>query len=263
MKMENKDFFGLKVTSFTKEELITSFKQVNKISESKIYYGYSLAVLNSIKKFPEYLTITSGFDIMVTDGRLFYLLAKLFDIKLNYDISIPRLTLLALDVANENFYNVMLLGATNDSNQRAIFNVKENYPNINRVIGIDGYFDFEKRNGLYSKIIAAKPNLLLIGLPTPQKQIFALEIKEKLKGCIIIPCGGMIDVLAGKEKLTPLWIKKLGLASIYRHIQHPNRLPELFNIYWITLKVFAICAYKKFVMGQENISIPSILLKDG
>jgi len=255
------DFFGLKISSFTKEELIASLQEFDKENNSKIYYGYSLAVLSYLNKFPEYLPITSNFDVMVTDGRLFYLLAKFFGTKLNYDISIPRLTLLALDIANKMSYNTLLVGATKESNNKAQINIKKSYPDIHSINGIDGYFNFEERNKIYSKIIEARPNLLLIGLPTPQKQIFASEIKEKLNGCIIIPCGGMIDVLAGKEKLTPLWIKKLGLASIYRHIQHPKRLPELFRIYFLTLKVFVVCSYLKFIKKVSDISIPNIILK--
>jgi len=255
------NFFGLNISSFSKEEIIFSLQKASKNSESKIYYGYSLAVLSYLKKIPEYYKITSQFDIMVTDGRLFYLLAKFFGINLKYDISIPRLTLLSLDIANKEKYNVILVGANKESNKNAQNNIIKKYPDMNSCVGIDGYFNFEKRNEIYTEILNAKPNLLLIGLPTPQKQIFALEIKNKLKDCAIIPCGGMIDVLAGKEKLTPIWIKKLGLASIYRHIQHPKRIPELIHIYFLSVKVFIICFYLKYIKKSKNINIPSIILK--
>ena len=192
MSLKSLDFFGLKVSSFTRQELINSLKHVVRSKDSAVYYGYSLAVLSYIKKYPNYLDITSQFDVIVTDGRLFYLLAKFFGLKLKYDISIPRLTLLTLELANSEGYNVTIFGATKKSNEGAQKNILKKYPEITKCSGFDGYFDFRERKDIYGEIISSMPNILLLGLPTPQKQIVANELREVLASCIIIPCGGRV-----------------------------------------------------------------------
>ncbi|HUW07519.1 MAG TPA: WecB/TagA/CpsF family glycosyltransferase [Williamwhitmania sp.] len=254
------NFFGLKISVFSEEELIFSIEQgmVNN-TPAKIYYGYSLAVLSYLKKYPSYHKTAQKFDVMVTDGRLFYLLAKLFGFKLKYDISIPMLTLLAIDIAANSGSKIMLVGGTSESNAQANANLKINHPNINVLAGIDGFYDRAQEVEIIAKIVDSKPNLLLLGLPTPEKQLLATKLRPLLNGCVIIPCGGMIDVLAGKEKLTPHWLKKIGLASIYRHIQHPKRIPELILILFRTLKVSSVIFYLKFIRRSENIDIPSIV----
>lgn len=256
MKQEN--FFGLKITSFTNNELSDYINICFSSKKSYVFYGYSLAVLSYLKKHKNYYEVTNSFDLMVTDGRLFYLLAKFFRVSLHYDISIPRLTYYLLDEANNRGCRVFLLGGTSNSNELAIRNLKFQYANL-IIDGRDGYFSLDEEVHVINLIKTFQPKIILLGLPTPYKQELSLRLRNEIDGCIIIPCGGMIDVFAGKEKLTPLWIKKLGLASLFRHIQHPKRLPELFIIAYRALWIFSYCAFLKFILKKDKISIPEIL----
>lgn len=261
MNLNTIDFFGFKVSIFTEEELEGALLNTVTSENSKVYYGYSMAVLIYLKKYPEYYSVVNNFDVIVTDGRIFYLLAKIFGFRLKDNISIPQLTLKALRLANEKELRVMLIGATDESNIKAYSYLKNTYPEITLCTGRNGYFSEEDNPEVFNLIKKNKPQLLLLGMPTPKKQFLAAEIKQIINGCIIIPCGGMIDVLSGEEKLTPGWIKKLGFASLFRHIQHPVRLYELFQIYFLTLKVFIICLILKFIKRKRNISIPEIISK--
>lgn len=261
MELEYIDFFGFKISIFNKEQLIKSIKTVTQEDFSKVYYGYSLAALVYLKKHPSYYKTTESFDVMVTDGRLFFLMAKFFGYNLKYDISISQLTIMSIELANKMNLKLMMIGGTKESNNKAFENIRLQYPEIQLCHGRDGYFNVDEEKNIFEMVRQNAPNILLLGFPTPAKQIFASKIKEQIKGCVIIPCGGMIDVLAGKEKLTPDWLKKIGLASIYRHIQHPKRLPELINIYLLSIKVFSICFYLKYIKKAREINIPSIVLK--
>jgi exopolysaccharide biosynthesis WecB/TagA/CpsF family protein len=261
MYIYSENFFGLKVSNFSETDLKIFIQKAFESKNSKIFYGYSLAVLSYLRKYPGYYKTTSQFDLMVTDGRLFYILARAFGINLQYDISIPRLTILTLNILNENKLKLLLVGGSKDTNILANNNIRIEFPNIDIIEGIDGYNGVEDKKRLYDYVIKTKPNLILLGLPTPLKQELALELRPLIDNCVIIPCGGMINVFAGKEKLTPIWLKKIGLASLYRHIQHPKRLPELFSIYFKTVTVFGYCAYLKFIKKQPNISIPHIIDK--
>ena len=66
-----------------------------------------------------------------------------------------------------------------------------------------------------------------------------ISYKQEIDTRIIILCGGMIDVLAGKTKISPPIIKRLGLASFYRVFQEPRRLIiSRLNIYIFTFFSF-------------------------
>lgn len=256
MRVEN--FFGMKVSSFIKTELTDYIVTCFNSNQSFIFYGYSLAALSYLKKYPQYYKITSQFDLFVTDGRLFYLLARLFGVNLFFDISIPRLTLLVLEIANSKGLSVYLLGGTLENNRIAQKNLTQKYKDI-MFNGRNGFYDVCDEDKIISEIVKIKPNVILLGLPTPKKQEFALKLKPYFSNCVIIPCGGMIDVFAGKERLTPIFIKKMGLASLYRHLQHPKRLSELMLIIYRTFWVFFYCAFLKYILKKDKISIPEIL----
>ncbi len=256
--MRQESFFGLKITSFTNIELFEYINNCFYSKKSYVFYGYSLAVLSYLKKYKNYYEVTNSFDLMVTDGRLFYLLAKLFRLPLHNDISIPRLTYYLLGEANNRGCKIFLLGGTSNSNELAIQNLKVQYPGL-IIDGRDGYFSSDEEVHIIKLFKTFQPKIILLGLPTPYKQELSKRLRNEINDCIIVPCGGMIDVFAGKEKLTPLWIKKLGLASLYRHIQHPKRLPEIILIAYRTLWIFSYCAFLKFILRKDKISIPEIL----
>lgn len=256
MKQEN--FFGLKITSFTFDELSDYINNCFSSKKSFVFYGYSLAVLSYLKKYKNYYEVTNTFDLMVTDGRFFYLLAKIFRVSLHYDISIPRLTYYLIGEANKKSFKVFLLGGTSHSNELAIQNLTLQYTGL-VIDGRDGFFSLNEEVHIIKLIKAFQPKIILLGLPTPYKQELSVRLRNEINGCIIVPCGGMIDVFAGKEKLTPLWIKKLGLASLYRHIQHPKRLAELIIITYRALWIFSYCAFLKYILKKDKISIPEML----
>jgi UDP-N-acetyl-D-mannosaminuronic acid transferase (WecB/TagA/CpsF family) len=77
---------------------------------------------------------------------------------------------------------------------------------------------------------------------------------------IIIPCGGMIDVFAGKVKLASPFLKKIGLATLIRVIQEPRRQLWL-NIliaYETFFKIIPKTLYEVKIKKNKNFKIPSI-----
>lgn len=258
--LDNIDFFGLKVSVFNKVELLEYCNNIIFYKQSKVLYGYSLGTIPQFKKNPELYSLSNNFDVLVTDGRLFYLLVKSFGFKLKLDLSIPEMVRLVLTNANINHHSVMLLGATKKLNERAAVNIHLNYPNISIIEGIDGYFPTEKEHDVINIINEKQPNILLIGMPSPRKEKLAQLIKDQAKANIIIPCGGMIDVLSRKTLQTPRILKKLGLASPFRVAQEPKRLffRELYFNYEILCKILPSLLYNTLILKNKDFFIPGI-----
>lgn len=254
------DFIGLSISIFTKEELIAYIERVIRLNEFKIFYGYSIGLLPILKQYPNLIKLCNDFDLLVTDGRAFYSIAKFFDTPLKYDISIPNMVLEILKLANLNQYKVLLFGAKDEINKQATLNLKEKYPNAKILDGISGYYDKNREEIIVKKISIASPDILLIGTPSPMKEEFAYKYKQSLNSKIIIPCGGMIDVLAGVKRITPIWLKKMGFAWLYRYMQQPIIRFQL-TIDYISLlffKLLPILVLKKVGLIKTQISIPKL-----
>jgi len=253
-ELEKANFLGFSISIFEKDQLITFIERNVDFNLKNIYYGHSLWVISNLVKQPNIYLYGEKADVLITDGRLFYLIAKFHGLPIKYNISIPQLVLLTLHLANKNNWSVFVLGGKETINKKAVQNIQSKHIGIKLVKGRDGYFSEDESENIINLINQLRFNVLLIGISSPKKEMIATIWKEKLNTNIIIPCGGMIDVLAGKTKITPSWIKKLGLASLYRFFQEPKRLfHKTLNTYcFILFRFLPIYLLKVRLAHNEN-----------
>lgn len=250
-------FLGLSVSIFDELELENYLIKIIEFNKTKVLYGYSLWTISALNKIPELYLYAEQADFFVTDGRPFYLLAKLHGLPLKLDLSIPGLVFYTLQLANKFGWSVFLLGATEEMNKKAQLNLISKYPGLKRVGGQHGFFNSSEKDKIINQINKLAPNLILIGTPSPGKEKLAIEFKANTTTNLIIPCGGMIDVLGGKTKVTPGFIKKLGLASFYRLIQEPRRLFKrtLKMYFFLFFNFLPVYLFKKFISKDRNFSV--------
>jgi UDP-N-acetyl-D-mannosaminuronic acid transferase (WecB/TagA/CpsF family) len=67
----------------------------------------------------------------------------------------------------------------------------------------------------------------------------------------------MLDVLAGKTKMTPKWFKRRGLATLFRVAQEPRRLfiDRCKMLYFLLTNFFPLL-FIKIVSKSKGFSIP-------
>ena len=129
-------FLGLGISVFTKEEYYRFIYEILNKDKPNILYGYTLLLMSTIKKYPEIIRYCNNFDLLVTDGRGFYLMAKMYGLPLKYDLSIPRMVYSLLEIADKKGYSVLLFGGKESTNQKAIINLRKEYPNAKILDGI-------------------------------------------------------------------------------------------------------------------------------
>lgn len=260
MEIEQLDFYGLKVSNYQLSELFSYYDAVINESKTIICYGYSFGIIPFFKKYKDLYKIINSFDLIVTDGTQFYWFLHFLGYQLKTFLSIPFLTIKALEYANNNNKSVLLLGADEKTNINATENLKIKYPGIHFLEGRDGYFFDTEENDVVNYIKNKKPNILLIGISSPKKERFAYNYKNQLNTNIIIPCGGMIDVFAGKVKIASPFLKKIGLATLIRIIQEPRRqlMLNIWLAYETVFKIIPKTIYEVKFKKNINFLIPSI-----
>ncbi len=252
------NFIGLSIDLIqSKEQLVSFILFIVKNGRNVVFYGHSLWSISVLKQYPNVWHYAEQADLLVSDGRPFFLLAKWHGLPLKYELSIPNLVFLCLELASQNKWSVILFGAEPLVNKKAVHNLKAKYSGISKVEGYDGYCNEDELNYIRQRIKVFAPDIVLIGLPSPTKERLAIEWRGKLNAKIIIPCGGMIDVLGGKTKVTPVLIKKLGLATLYRLFQEPKRLLlKTVRIYaFVMLYFLPLYLFKYRILRKKDFSI--------
>ncbi|MFZ2339146.1 MAG: WecB/TagA/CpsF family glycosyltransferase [Bacteroidales bacterium] len=255
--IESLDFFGLKFSVFEDNQLINLVNDHIEFKKKLICYGYNFGMFPYFSKYPEIPEYANQFDILVADGRGYYLLAKMLGFPVKSDLSVPNLVDRVIKLANEKHYSILLLGAKEEINKEAGNRIQAKYPDLKVCNGYHGYFNEIEEPEIVDDINSKQPDILLIGISSPKKERFAFKWKDNLNCSIIIPCGGVIDILAGFKKPTPRFIKKSGFAWLYRFVQEPKRLfrDSILNLLSVLLLMIPSLLFNTYIL-RKKFSIP-------
>ncbi|UOF91443.1 WecB/TagA/CpsF family glycosyltransferase [Fodinisporobacter ferrooxydans] len=130
-------------------------------------------------------------------------------------------TPLLLKEAEQEGWSVFILGASPESNQKALDNLKIQYPNL-RLAGHHGYFG-DQLPLILEQIRTFRPHILLVGLGMPKQELFIAEYQEQLQVPLMIGIGGCIDIWAGTVKRAPRLFQNLRAEWFYRLVSQPSR----------------------------------------
>jgi len=254
---------GLKVSDFSEKELEHFVVDAIQNKSAKVVFGYSLGYITLYKKHSELFRFVNNFDLMLCDGVPFYWFLKSIGFKLKEVISIPEFCEWIIHKADNYGWSILILGGTEEINQLATANTRIKYPNAKVLEGRNGYFNLEEDEEIVDHINGMKPDILLVAMSTPKKEEFVIKNNLKLNASIIIPCGGMVDVLAGKTNRSPKWIKKLGLATFYRIAQEPRRLliTHMTMVWEAMFKLLPIAWWNIFVLRKDGKEVLTRYLK--
>ena len=121
-----------------------------------------------------------------------------------------------LPFCGQRGYRVFLLGGEPGVADEAGEKIKKEYPGLDISGTYHGYFSVEEEDEVCARIKKAKPDLLLVGMGYPRQEQFIHRNCSRIKVPVSMAVGGTIDVLAGRARRAPAWIRKIGLEWLYR-----------------------------------------------
>jgi N-acetylglucosaminyldiphosphoundecaprenol N-acetyl-beta-D-mannosaminyltransferase len=152
-------------------------------------------------------------------------------------------------VAERRGYRVFFLGASADIVQKTVEIFQQRYPHL-LVAGFhDGYFSLGEEETITDKINQSHADLLLVGMSTPQKELWVDRNLAKLKVSVCEGVGGGFDVVAGLTKRAPLWMQRAGLEWFYRLLQEPGRM---WKRYVLWNSSFLLLAFSDLYKGTRK-----------
>jgi len=149
-----------------------------------------------------------------------------------------------LRLADCKRYGVFFLGARREIVGQVVAHVRRVYAGVRIAGWRDGYFSGDQEEAVAQAIRASHADILLVALPTPQKENFLRRWRQDLNVPVCHGVGGSFDVVAGVAKRAPAWMQKLGLEWLYRVVQEPRRM---WRRYLITNTIFVGLAAKEMI----------------
>lgn len=129
-----------------------------------------------------------------------------------------------LETGSKQCLRVYFLGARREVVEALVAICKERYPGLVVAGYRDGYFGPDAHVSIVEEIRTCEPDLLFVGMPSPFKETWCQQYRDRLAVPVIIGVGGSFDVLAGYVSRAPRLVQAVGFEWAWRLMMEPRKL---------------------------------------
>ncbi|WP_027717638.1 WecB/TagA/CpsF family glycosyltransferase [Desulfovirgula thermocuniculi] len=180
-------------------------------------------ILYRAQKEPPLLSLINAADLVTADGVGVVWAAGMCGARLPGRVTGIDLMLALVARAAREGWRVFLLGAAPGVAAEAARRLQERHPGLVVAGTHHGYFSPQEERGVVEEIRAARADLLFVALGAPKQELFIARHKAVLGAKVAMGVGGSFDVLAGKARRAPAWMRRLGLEWLGRLLMEPRR----------------------------------------
>ncbi|MEO9884454.1 MAG: WecB/TagA/CpsF family glycosyltransferase [Balneola sp.] len=193
-----------------------------------------LSVLSDSTENKKLAHIIDNASLAMPDGKPSEFIARLKGYKEVSTVSGYKLIKRLLAESNRTHF---FYGSTREKIKKMEEFLYEYCPDSKKILGFKeapfvGLDEIEFSNEIKTdleKINELKPDFVWIGLSSPKQDYLLYHHHSILKNSYCLGVGGVFDYLSGEVKISPDWIKKVGLRWLFRLVKEPKRL---FPKYW-------------------------------
>jgi len=167
---------------------------------------------------------TLACDLLLADGMSIVWASRLLGRPLPERVAGIDLFVELLRQAESLGRSVYFLGAEEGVLRAMLARLSREYPTLHVAGARHGYFGDAEEPAIADAIRDSGADYLFLGMSSPKKEIFLARWARPIGVRICHGVGGSFDVLAGKTRRAPRWMRRAGLEWSYRLIQEPRRL---------------------------------------
>ena len=185
--------------------------------------------------------LVDGASLVVPDGMPLVWASRLRRSPLPERVAGGSLIFSLTEAAAARGHPVYLLGGAPGVPQQASQRLRERYPGL-LVAGTDAPlpgFDTDPAQmaAIRDRLAAAGPAIVYVGMGFPKQERLIASLAPSVPATWFLGCGAAIGYAAGTLPRPPLWMRKAGLAWLFRLRNEPRRL---FRRYLIEDAPFAL-----------------------
>jgi N-acetylglucosaminyldiphosphoundecaprenol N-acetyl-beta-D-mannosaminyltransferase len=163
-------------------------------------------------------------DLRLADGAAILWAARLSGVRLPERVTGIDLMQGLVERAAATGLPVFFLGARRPVVERLVQIYRARYPNLHIAGFQDGYFGEHDHVTLIERIRRSGAAFLFVGMPTPFKETWAEQHRDRLGVPVVLGVGGSFDVIAGFIPRAPRLLQRAGLEWFWRLLCEPRRL---------------------------------------
>jgi len=174
---------------------------------------------------PSFLEVLREADLSVADGVGVVWASRLLGAPVpervsGYDLLVEVLARAREVRTEERALRVFLLGARPGVAREAAARLEAAFPGVAVAGEHHGYFTDDRP--VVEAVRRAAPDLLCVGLGSPKQETWLVRHRDALGAAVALAVGGALDVLSGRTRRAPAWVRSLGMEWLYRIMSQPR-----------------------------------------
>ena len=238
-----REFLGSPVHVATMEETLSLANEAMASRRPMHHTVVNVAKLVTMRKNAELREDVASADLINVDGTGVVWGMKLCGIDVPERVAGVDIMVNLFALCARQGYRPYLLGAEQSVLDAVDRRLAEEHPNL-VVAGMrNGYFKPEQEAEIVAAINASRADCLFVAMPTPRKERFLKQYRDRLTPNFVMGVGGSFDVYGGKVARAPKLMQRLGLEWAFRVLQEPGRL---WRRYFETNTAYAALLWQEF-----------------
>lgn len=226
----NVSLLGRQINFITIPEILREVEQACQNRQRLVIAFFNVYSFNLSLQLPWFDAFMRRADIVPCDGSGILKAISFLGLRLPLEYRTPGTAFVPelIQCGSDLDLSFFLLGAQPEHLQTALQKIRKDYPKLT-IAGHHGYFDrdnAQQNDSIVQAINQADPDILIVGMGMPAQEQWISRNMDDLDVRVIIPCGAIIDRLAGAVPNCPCWISDLGLEWLYRLLREPKRLAK-------------------------------------
>lgn len=176
----------------------------------------------------------AAFDGVFIDGILLVSLLRWFRVKRVGRASFDMTSLApqVFEQAAAGGRGVFLIGGPAGTIERAVANIRGEYPRLNIVGYRNGFFDEGRdREETLDKILRLAPDITVVGMGAPLQEQFLLDLRARGWIGMGFTCGAFFEQAARDVQYYPRLVDRLQLRWLYRILKEEGKLERFVRSY--------------------------------
>jgi N-acetylglucosaminyldiphosphoundecaprenol N-acetyl-beta-D-mannosaminyltransferase len=127
-------------------------------------------------------------------------------------------------VCAETGRSIYLLGSRPGVAGEAATALAASYPGLRLAGAHHGYFGAAEGAAIVEMVQSSKPDVVFIGMGIPRQEKWARRHLAELGASVVMGVGGSFEVIAGRRRRAPLWMRRHGLEWLWRLGSDPRKI---------------------------------------
>lgn len=219
---------GLSFDCITEAETVARIMASSQGGEGGWVATPNVDICRQARRDPALRDLVTGASLVVADGMPLVWASRLHGRAVPERVAGGSLIFSLSEAAARQGRSIYLIGGAPGVPQRAGEELRRRYRGL-RVAGADSPplgFDQDPLaiEAIRDRLTAAAPDIVYVGLGFPKQERLIAELAPSSPGAWFIGCGAAIPYAAKTLPRPPRWMRRAGLAWLFRLLREPRRL---------------------------------------